>query len=158
MAETAVDSLQVVVFRLGSEEYGINIDLVREIIRRTEVTPVPHAARSVKGVINLRGKIIAVVDLRSRFGLPPVEASSTERIIVMEIDGHLVGVEVDAATEVLRLAQDSIEPPPEVLASEDMANAVLGVGKIDGRLIVLLRLEEVLPLSDVAKVGDESGG
>lgn len=158
MAETAVDSLQVVVFRLGSEEYGIDIDLVREIIRRTEVTPVPHAAKSAKGVINLRGKIVAVVDLRSRFGMPPIEASPTERIIVVEVDGHLVGVEVDAATEVLRLARDSIEPPPEVLASEDMANAVMGVGKIDGRLIVLLKLEEILPLSDVAKVGDESGG
>lgn len=158
MAATATDGLQVVVFRLGSEEYGIDIDLVREIIRRTEVTPVPHAGKSVKGVINLRGKIIAIVDLRTRFGLPAAEGSPTERIIVVEMDKHLVGVEVDAATEVLRLPQESIEPPPEVLASEDMANAVLGVGKIDERLIVLLKLAEVLPLADVAKVGEEAGG
>jgi len=158
VAETATEGLQVVVFRLGAEEYGIDIDVVREIIRRTEVTPVPHAAKAVKGVINLRGKIIAIVDLRARFGLPPAEGTSTERIIVVEMDKHLVGVEVDAATEVLRLPQDSIEPPPDVLASEDMAGAVLGVGKIDDRLVLLLKLEQILPLADVAKVGETSGG
>lgn len=158
MTATVTEGVQVVVFRLGSEEYGIDIDHVREIIRRTEVTPVPHATKSVRGVINLRGKIIAVVDMHVRFGLERGEESPTERIIVVEVDGHLVGLEVDAATEVLQLPPDSIEPPPEVLASEHMAEAVMGVGKIEERLIVLLRLEEVLPLADVAKVGEESGG
>lgn len=158
MAGTAADGLQVVVFRLGSEEYGIDIDHVREIIRRSEATPVPHAAKSVKGVINLRGKIIAIVDLRTRFGLPEAERSASERIIVMEVENHLVGVEVDAATEVLQLEADSVEPPPEVLSSEDMVGAVMGVAKIGDRLIVLLKLEQVLPLADVAKVGEEGGG
>lgn len=158
MAGFAGDGMQVVVFRLGSEEYGVDIDLVREIIRRTDVTPVPHAAKAVKGVINLRGKIIAIVDLRARFGLQRRQESPAERIVVVEVAGHLVGVEVDAATEVLRLPPDSIEPPPDVLASEDMADAVMGVGKIDGRLVVLLRLERVLPLADVAKVDQESRG
>lgn len=155
---TVTDGLQVVVFRLGSEEYGIDIDLVREIIRRTEVTPVPHAAESVKGVINLRGKIIAIVDLHSRFGLERGEPSPSERIIVVETDNHLVGLEVDAATEVMHLPADSIEPPPEVLTSQQMSEAVMGVGKIGDRLIVLLKLEEILPLADVVRVGEESGG
>lgn len=158
MATAASDGIQVVVFRLGSEEYGIEIDLVREIIRRTEVTPVPHAAKAVKGVINLRGKIVAIVDLRARFGLERSKDSATERIVVVEVGGHLVGIEVDAATEVLRLSPESIEPPPDVLASEDMEDAVMGVGKIDDRLIVLLKLEQVLPLADVVKVGEKSGG
>ncbi len=149
---------QVVVFRLGAEEYGVDISHVREIIRRTEVTPVPHAAKSVKGVINLRGRIVAVVDLRARFGLEPGEESSAERIIVTQVDKHLVGVEVDAATEVLRLPPDSVEAPPEVLASAEMGEAVAGVGKIGDRLIVLLKLEEILPLAEVAKVGEGSGG
>jgi len=147
-----------VVFKLSSEEYGIDIDLVREIIRRTDVTPVPHAAPSVKGVINLRGKIIPVIDLRARFGLPEVGPGSTDRIIVVEVDKHLVGIEVDAATEVLQLAADSIEAPPEVLTSEDLAEAVLGVGKIGERLVILLKLEQILPLADVAGIGKGSGG
>lgn len=161
MGAAVTDGVQVVVFRLGSEEYGIDIDLVREIIRWTEVTPVPHAAQSVRGVTNLRGRIVPVIDLRSRFCLGEREASPTERIVVVEVDKHVVGIEVDAATEVLRLDADSIEPPPEVAASEDTRQAMKGVAKVDDRLILLLRLEEVLPLADVAKVarrvGDESG-
>lgn len=158
MTTTKADGIQVVVFRLGSEEYGIDIDLVREIIRRTEVTPVPHAASSVKGVINLRGKIIAVVDLKARFGLEQTVESPSDRIIVVEVDKHLVGIEVDAATEVLHLAKDAIEAPPEVLTSEDLVEAVMGVGKIGERLIVLLKLEQILPLADVAGIGKENGG
>jgi chemotaxis signal transduction protein len=136
---------QIVVFRLGQEEYGIDIASVESIIRREALTPVPYAPPSMVGVINLRGRIVPVVDLALRFGLPEREPSPLSRIVIVQIDGHLMGLTVDAAMEVKSVPRGSVEPTPETVSSQAMRDAVLGVARFDERLIVLIRVEQVVP-------------
>ena len=103
------DELQLVIFDLAAETYGVDIGSVREIIRMQETTKVPRTPDFVEGVINLRGKVIPVIDLRKRFGFKRAEATKDTRIVVVDIDGNDIGVVVDAVTEVLRLAADAVE-------------------------------------------------
>jgi len=137
------DEQQLVVFDLSTEAYGVDIGAVREIIRLQDITKVPRTPEFVEGVINLRGKVIPVVDLRKRFGLPAEEESKENRIVVVDIGAQDIGVIVDAVTEVLRIATDSVEPPSSVITTAD-SEYLLGIAKLDSRLIILLDLEQVL--------------
>ncbi len=134
---------QLVVFDLSTEAYGVDIGTVREIIRLQDITRVPRTPEFVEGVINLRGKVIPVVDLRKRFGLPAEVESKENRIVVVDIGAQDIGVIVDAVTEVLRIATESVEPPASVITTAD-SEYLLGIAKLDSRLIILLDLEQVL--------------
>lgn len=134
---------QLVVFDLGSESYGVDISVVREIIRMQQITRVPRTPEFVEGVINLRGKVIPVIDLRKRFAMAAGEPSKENRIVVVDIGGQDIGVVVDAVTEVLRISPDSVEPPASVITSAG-SDYLLGIAKLEERLIILLDLRKVL--------------
>lgn len=138
-----VDEKQVVVFDLAAETYGVDIGSVREIIRIQEITQVPRTPEFVEGVINLRGKVIPVIDLRKRFGFGEVAYTKDTRIVVVDIGGSDIGVIVDAVTEVLRLASDLVEPPMDVITTAD-SDYLLGIAKLEDRLIILLDLQRAL--------------
>ncbi len=135
--------LQVVGFRIGNETFGVLIGSVREIVRVPEITAVPSAPETVEGVINLRGKIIPVMDLRKRFGQTEIQADKKNRILVVELDNKLVGLIVNAASEVLKIAPSEIEAPGNLFA-EGESGYVTGVGKLKGRLIILLDIAKLL--------------
>jgi purine-binding chemotaxis protein CheW len=135
--------LQVVGFRIGNETYGVRIGAVREIVRVPEITSVPSAPENIEGVINLRGKIIPVMDLRKRFGQPDVKPDKKSRILVVELENKLLGLIVNAASEVLKIVPSEIEPPGNVFA-EGESSYVTGVGKLKGRLIILLDINKLL--------------
>lgn len=134
---------QLVTFSLGTEEFGVDIMLVQEIIRIPPITRVPKAPGYVEGVINLRGNVIPVVSLRNRFGMPRVEDTDLSRIVVLQIQNKVFGIRVDAVTEVLRIDSVSIEPPPQVTLGMD-SQFIRGVGKIGERLLILLDLSQVM--------------
>jgi purine-binding chemotaxis protein CheW len=142
---------QLVVFTLANETYGIAISTVNEIIRMQDITEVPRTPDFVEGVINLRGRIVPVIDLRKRFGLEAAEATQASRIMVVELQGLTVGMIVDSVSEVLRLPTDSIEPTPAIASGVDSAY-LKGVGKWDDRLIILLDIEKVLYQSEQEEV------
>ena len=144
--------LQLVTFRLGNEEFSLDILRVQEIIRHMEITRVPKAPDFVEGVINLRGKVIPVLELRKRFGLGYNERTNETRIIVVEVDDKTVGLKVDAVSEVLRLPADRVEPPPAIATGVD-SDYIKGVGKLDGRLLILLDVEKVLTKSEKDALG-----
>ncbi|HZU41194.1 MAG TPA: chemotaxis protein CheW [Terriglobales bacterium] len=138
--------LQIVGFRIGRETYGVPITLVHEIVRVPEITPIPDAQECVEGVINLRGKIIPVIDLRKRFGQKEVTATVKNRILVTEVDKRRVGLIVDSASEVLKIPPSEIETPPSAI-QDAQANCVTGVAKLQGRLVILLELSRLLQKS-----------
>ena len=135
--------LQVVGFRIGNEMYGVRIAAVREIVRVPEITNVPNAPETIEGVINLRGKIIPVMDLRKRFGQTEIQPDKKNRILVVEMENKLVGLIVNAASEVLKIPPSEIEAPGSVF-SEGESGYVTGVGKLKGRLIILLDITKLL--------------
>jgi purine-binding chemotaxis protein CheW len=135
--------LQVVGFRIGNETFGVRIGSVREIVRVPEITAVPSAPETVEGVINLRGKIIPVMDLRKRFGQTEIQADKKNRILVVELNNKLVGLIVNAASEVLKIAPSEVEAPGNLFA-EGESGYVTGVGKLKGRLIILLDIAKLL--------------
>ncbi|MBT8763122.1 chemotaxis protein CheW [Desulfohalobiaceae bacterium Ax17] len=141
--EKDVELLQLVTFRIGEEEFGVDILRVQEIIRMLEITRVPNAPDFVEGVINLRGKVIPIIDLRKRFGLTVKDHDKHTRIIVVEINDMVVGFVVDAVSEVLRIPADIVEPPPPVVAGVD-SEYISGVGKLEDRLLILLDLNRLL--------------
>lgn len=134
---------QTVVFRLADESYGIEIFRVNEIIRLREITPVPRTEHHVRGLVNLRGKTIPVIDLRTRFALPVGGETDASRIIVVESEAGQIGVVVDAVTEVLTLDSDQIEDTPALVADSDN-QFVKGVAKTNDKLITLLDLDYAL--------------
>ena len=140
--------LQIVVFELGDERYGLDIAAVYEIIRHQPITAVPQAPAFVEGVINLRGRIIPVVDLRDRFGMASGELTRASRIVVAEAAGTRVGLVVDGVSEVLMVPADAIEPTPEVAAGVDAAY-LRGIAKLGERLIILLELDGLFGDADV---------
>jgi purine-binding chemotaxis protein CheW len=145
--------IQLVGFRIGRETFGIPIGLVREIVRMMEITSVPDAPDYVEGVINLRGRIIPVIDLRKRFREPGIAPDKRNRILVAELEGRLVGLIVDAASEVLKLARGEIEPPPELLQENDLSY-VTGLGKRNGKLIILVDVEKILSRSELGRMSE----
>jgi len=133
----------LVSFFLGDEEYGVDVRLVQEIIRVTEVTQVPRAPEFVKGVINLRGRIIPVVDLKRKLGLGDVAVSRLSRIVVVKLKDRLIGLLVDAASQVLKVPVSSIEAAPEEIVDIDLSS-IRGVAKLEKRLIILIDLARIL--------------
>lgn len=143
MSQEGADERQLVVFGLAGESYGVDINAVREIIRMQQVTHVPDAPDFVEGVMNLRGSVIPVIDLRRRFGLPAGEHTADSRVVVVDIAGQGIGVVVDAVTEVLRISDTSVEPASVVVTTED-SFYLDGIAKLDGRLLILLDIERAL--------------
>ena len=148
----ADDLLQLVTFSIGSEEFGVDILKVIEIIRTMEITKVPKAPAFVEGVINLRGLVIPIIDLRRRFGLAEKAGDSDTRIIVIEINGMSVGFVVDSVSEVLRIPANTVEPAPPVVAGVD-SDYISGVGKLEDRLLILLDLDKLLSADDLESLG-----
>ncbi len=140
---TSGEERQLVVFQLGAELYGVDIARVHEIIRLQTITRVPRAPSFVEGVINLRGKVIPVVDLRRRFGLPLADHTRATRTVVVEIGDQVVGIIVDSVSEVLRVSTATIEPPSPVVAGID-SEYLQGIAKLPERLVILLDLDRVL--------------
>jgi purine-binding chemotaxis protein CheW len=134
---------QLVTFKLGKEEFGVDIMKVQEIIKIPPVTFVPRAPRFIEGVINLRGNVIPVISLKERFKMEITGSTNDARIIVIQVNGRTMGVIVDQVTEVIRIPEDAIEPPPPVAVGID-SGYLRGVGKIEDRLIVLLELDTII--------------
>src|SRR5579862_225336 len=138
--------LHIVGFRIGHETYGVPITALHEIVRVPEITVVPDAHDCVEGVINLRGKIVSVIDLRKRLGETQVAHTRNTRILVVEHRGRLCGLIVDSASDVIKISAADVEPSPTEFV-EGGLNCVTGLGKYQGRLIVLLDIERVLEFS-----------
>jgi purine-binding chemotaxis protein CheW len=135
--------LHIVGFQVGRETYGVPITSLHEIVRVPEITAVPDAPDYLEGVINLRGKIVSVMDLRKRFGDKLAKLNKQNRILVVEHSGKLAGLIVDSASEVLKIAGEDVEPAPAAF-QEGGLNCVTGLGKVRGRLIVLLDMTKLL--------------
>jgi purine-binding chemotaxis protein CheW len=148
---TNSDELQLVSFNIGSEEFGVDILKVQEIIRTVEITRVPQAPPYVEGVINLRGKVIPIVDLRKRFNLDMKETDKNTRIVVVDINGTIMGMIVDAVSEVLRLPASTIEAPPEIVTGVN-AEYIKGVAKLEDRLLIFLDLSRVIDFHEMANI------
>ncbi|ACA60289.1 chemotaxis protein CheW [Candidatus Desulforudis audaxviator] len=142
---------QLVVFQLAGQTYGMDIARVFEIIRMETITRVPKAPSFVEGVIKLRGNIIPVIDLRKRFAMPPAESTANNRIVIVEMGGTTIGMIVDAVSEVLRISQADIEPPPPMVAGVDAAY-LRGIALWRDRLIILLDLEKILAEKEQARL------
>jgi purine-binding chemotaxis protein CheW len=134
----------LVAFRIGEQDFCVDIMSVREIRGWTPATPIPHAPSFVRGVINLRGTVLPIIDLAHRFGLPMTEPTDRHAIIVSQIGDQLTGLLVDAVSDILSTDQDSIQPTPEV-ASSLAKSFVRGVLALDGRMISIITLENILP-------------
>lgn len=145
--------LQLVSFTLGNEEFGIDILKVQEINRFVSVTRVPNAPTFIEGVINLRGKVIPIIDLRKRFGLTATDRGANTRIIVVEVSQKVVGFIVDSVREVLRIPKGVVDPPPPIVAGIS-ADYIDGVGKMSGRLLVLLNLDKVLSVTELSSLSN----
>lgn len=148
--QARTELLQLVGFRVGGEEYGLDILRVQEIIRLQHLTRVPNAPDAIDGVMNLRGKIIPVIALRKRFGLGPIPADKQTRIVVVEIQGTVLGFIVDAVSEVLRIPADTVEPPP--LLGKATQDYVSAVGKIDERLLILLDIDRLMSSEEITGI------
>jgi len=140
--------LQLVTFSIGEEEFGVNILKVQEINRTMDITKVPRSPDFVEGVINLRGKVIPIIDLRRRFGLVAKPEDKDTRIIVIEINSVIVGFVVDAVSEVLRIPASTVEPPPPVVAGVE-SDYISGVGQLNDRLLIMLDLDKLLSTEDL---------
>ena len=140
--------MQLVTFRIGDEEFGVDILAVQEIIRMLQITMVPRAPFFIEGVINLRGKVIPVINMRTRFNKPSLEHNADTRIVVMELGQKIVGFLVDAVSEVLRIPTNTVEAAPPVVAGIG-SEYIKGVGKLDDRLLILLDLEHLLGEVDI---------
>jgi purine-binding chemotaxis protein CheW len=138
--------LQWVTFRLEGETYGVNVMQVQEVLRYTEIAPVPGAPSYVLGIINLRGNVVTVIDTRSRFGLQTGEITDQTRIVIIEADKHVIGILVDAVAEVVYLRQSEIETAPNV-GNDESAKFIQGVCHKNGQLLILVELAKML--SDV---------
>jgi purine-binding chemotaxis protein CheW len=136
-------TMQLVSFHLDKEEYGIEITRVREIILMGEITRVPETPPHIKGLINLRSTVIPIVDLRLRFGLREEAPTDHTRIMVVNVAGKMIGIVVDAVSEVLRISQEQIAPPPPTVAG--LNNEYLtGLVKLDNRMLILLDIDKIV--------------
>ena len=143
--------LQLVSFKIGNEEYGVDILNVQEINKITQITKVPNAPAFVEGVINLRGRVIPIIDLRTRLKLERKPHDKDTRIIVVDLENKTIGFIVDAVSEVLRVPVNITEAPPEIVAGID-SDFIKSVGKLDDRLLILIDLNKVLTETEKAKV------
>ncbi|GJQ63592.1 MAG: chemotaxis protein CheW [Melioribacteraceae bacterium] len=146
------DLLQLVSFKIEDEEFGIDILKVQEINKMLKITKVPNAPEFVDGVVNLRGRIIPVIDLRTRLGMPRKEYDNKTRIVVVELDGNTIGFIVDEVSEVLRIPRNITEPPPPMVAGIN-SDYITAVGKLEDKLLILLDLEKVFASDEIDKLG-----
>lgn len=137
------EEIQLVVFALAGEEYGVPVGQVQEIIRMAAITHLPKTSEYVEGVINLRGRVIPIVDLKRLFNLAATARDDRSRIMVVEVERQVVGLTVDTVSEVLRLPASAIDPPPRVAGVD--SGYLTGVGKLEGRLLMLLDLGRLVP-------------
>jgi purine-binding chemotaxis protein CheW len=135
--------LQLVTFNIGSEEFGLDIQCIQEINRMVDITRVPNSPEFVSGVINLRGKVIPIIDLRKRFAFTPKENDKNTRIIVVELCETVIGFIVDAVQEVIRIPKSITEPPPPIVAGIG-SEYITAVAKLENRLLILLDPERIL--------------
>lgn len=138
---------QLVIFHLANEYYGVDIAAVESIIKMQAITGIPQAPAFVEGVINLRGAVLPVIDLRHRFGLDQTPPTKDTRIVVVEMSGTTVGMIVDAVNEVIRVPSEDIEPPSPMVTTLDSA-FITGIAKVSDRLIILLDLGKVLSIDE----------
>ena len=150
-SEEVTGELQLVSFKIGSEEFGIDILKVQEIIRMVEITRVPQAPVYVEGVINLRGRVIPIIDLRKRLKLELKEADKNTRIVVVDISGNIMGMIVDSVSEVLRLPAGTIEPPPDLVSGVECEH-ISGVAKLEDRLLMFLDLSKIVGAEELAEI------
>tara|TARA_R110002072_G_scaffold31735_18_gene97726 strand:- start:44565 stop:45044 length:480 start_codon:yes stop_codon:yes gene_type:complete len=145
LAQQNIDDpiLQWVTFRLDGETYGVNVMQVQEVLRYTEIAPVPGAPQYVLGIINLRGNVVTVIDTRNRFGLKEGDITDSTRIVIVEADEHVVGLLVDSVAEVVYLRQSEIENPPNA-GHDDSARFIQGVCNKSEELLILVELEKIL--------------
>jgi purine-binding chemotaxis protein CheW len=145
------DLLQLVSFNIGEEEFGVDILRVQEINRMTHVTRVPNAPDYVVGVINLRGKVIPIIDLRLRLGLPRKNYEKDTRIVVVEIDSKVLGFIVDSVNEVIRINKSIAEPPPPMVSGIE-SDFITAIGKLQDRLLILLDLHKVITIENMKNI------
>ncbi len=134
---------QWVTFRMGNETYGVNVMQVQEVLRMTDIAPVPGAPNYVLGIINLRGNVVTVMDTRKRFGLMPVEADDATRVVIIEAEDQVVGILVDSVAEVVYLSQSDIEMAPNV-GNEESSRYIQGVANRKEGLLILVDLNRLL--------------
>lgn len=139
--------LQLVIFDLAQETFGVDISVVESIIKMQEITKVPRSPEFVEGVTNLRGKVLPVMDLRKRLGMAAEVSTKDSRIVVIDLHDTYIGMIVDSVNEVLRINAEAVEPPPPMVASID-TEFMRGIAKLDGRLVILLDLEKVLTVDE----------
>jgi purine-binding chemotaxis protein CheW len=144
--------LQLVSFELNGEEFGIDILMVQEIIRMMQITKVPNSPDFIDGVVNIRGKVIPVVNLRTKLGMPRKEHDSMTRIIVVNISSKTIGFLVDSVNEVLRIPASVTEAPPELVAGIN-SEFIKSVGKLEDRLLILIDLNKILTINEKEKIG-----
>lgn len=147
VSKASDDLLQLVTFNLGSEQYAVDILKVQEINRMTDITRVPNAPSYVEGVINLRGKVIPVMNIRSKFNLDTKETDSMSRIMIVTVQGITMGLVVDSVSEVLRIPASIVDPAPP-MASGIGSEYMMGIAKLEDRLIILLDLDKLLGKSE----------
>jgi len=143
--------LQWVTFRLDDETYGINVMQVQEVLRHSEIAPVPGAPSYVLGIINLRGNVVTVIDTRQRFGLPSAEITDNTRIVIIEADKQVVGILVDSVAEVVYLRESEIETAPNV-GNDEAAKFIQGVCNKNGELLILVELEKMMSEQEWAEL------
>ena len=143
--------VQLVIFELGEEAFGVEIAMVESIIKMLPVTRLPQAPEFVEGVINLRGKILPVIDLRKRLAIPLSESTRESRMVVVALDGTTVAMVVDQVNEVLRVNDDIVEAPPSISQSVD-SRFITGIAKIGEDLVILLDLSKVLDISETSQL------
>ncbi|WP_163971241.1 chemotaxis protein CheW [Oceanobacillus halotolerans] len=156
MENEMTNDKKVIVFQLKDEEYAVSVQQVGSIERMQPITRVPQTADFVKGVINLRGVVTPIIDLRARFGIEASEMSESTRIIIVYLDDMEVGLIVDAANDVIDIPEDAIEPAPEVVGTVD-ADYIDGVAKLDNRLLILLNLPKVLSKEEINELKTVEG-
>jgi purine-binding chemotaxis protein CheW len=145
--------MQMVGFAIGKEQFGVDILKVREIIRDASITAVPNSPGFVEGVINLRGNIIPVIDLRKRLNLPSAENGTAKIwILILEIEGRITGFRVDSVTEVLKIQMGAIEPPPEIVMAGLESQFIHGVCDIGGYLLILLDFSQILHVDEIKRL------
>lgn len=156
MENNTTTSRKVIVFQLGDEEYAVSVQQVGSIERMIPITRVPQTADFVKGVINLRGVVTPVIDLRLRFGMEKTAYNDSTRIIIVFVDEMEVGLIVDAANDVIDIPESEIEPTPEVIGTVE-AKYIDGVAKLDNRLLILLNMQKVLTEEEIQELKSVEG-
>ena len=139
--------LQLVSFKIGNEEFGVDILKVQEINKMVPITKVPNSPVFVEGVINLRGKVIPIVDFRTRLGMKKIEHTKDTRIVVVDVEGKTIGFIVDSVSEVLRIPANITEAPPEIVTGID-SEFIKSVGKLEDRLLILIDLNKILSVNE----------